>query len=370
MNLILLFAYLVSSGCSASITSSHSDPSHSKTSVTNPYNHLLYVVATGVEYPFGKRNELIVLNADTFEEINRTRLMDNTLFFKFSQDPLGQIWIGYAGALENPTKRVDVFASDGTLLRSMDLCTWPNVTISFAAGAAFVPCYLNGFHAQLAIIDLNTYAVKTRIELTAEPHFSLLSSSANQRTVLIIGSSQTHGTLLFFNPITGDLQYNVSIYGGANIKTIIHHENRFYLLNKGSSLNTDNPIDMRIVDYADPPIITDYRMAERSPALGFIVGDVLWTYHHPLPTAQNSERRSISQYELTTGKTKSWRLPDHWWAGDMILLNGKIVLTRRHSIDPNETDGLYEFNSETGQLSQILELPGAHLLLVGQQNVE
>jgi hypothetical protein len=58
-------------------------------------------------------------------------------------------------------------------------------------------------------------------------------------------------------------------------------------------------------------------------------------------------------------------LPDYWWAGDMMMRNGKLVLTRRYSLDPSETAGLYEFDPATGQLTQILALPGAHLLLLG-----
>ena len=323
----------------------------------------LYVVAMNIETTFGKKNELVVLDADTFEESNRTRLMDDTLFLQFSQDPMGRIWIGYAGTLENSTKRVDVFQPDGTLLKSLELCTWPNVRISFAADRAFVPCYLNGFHARLAVIDLATLEVEKMIELEAEPHFMLLASGANEKTVVVVGGSKTHATLFFIDPQTLEFQHNVSMFGGGNIYTVTEYETNFVMLNRSSSLDLDNPIDVRIVQLGTPPTISDINLAERSPFLGFIENETLWTYHHSVATSKESEKRYIAKYDLVTGEMHSWPLPDYWWAGDMIMLNGKIVLTRRHSLDPNETDGLYEFNPESGKLTQILELPGAHLLL-------
>ncbi|MEZ4680873.1 MAG: hypothetical protein R2932_42335 [Caldilineaceae bacterium] len=321
------------------------------------------MIATNVPYRFGKRNELVVLDADTFAEVKRTRLLDNTLFFKFSQDPLGRIWIGYAGAIENPTKRVDVFARDGSLIHSMDLCTWPNATITFADGAAFVPCYLNGFHARVAVIDLATFAVETTIEFEAEPHFSLMAAAANQQSVIVIGSSDTHATLFIINPKIKTTQQKISFSGGDTFTILVHNE-RFFLLNRASSFRPENPVDLHIIDLDATPKITEHQLAVRDPLLGLIDGEYLWAYHQPGATNDNGSR-AISRTNLVTDESQSWPLPDYWRAGDMMIRNGRIVLTRRHSLDPSETAGLYEFDPATGKLTQILALPGAHLLLLG-----
>ncbi|HRW07930.1 MAG TPA: hypothetical protein P5121_22665 [Caldilineaceae bacterium] len=212
--------------------------SNTTTDTTDLPASLLYVVATNVPYRFGKRNELVVLDADTFAEVRRTKLLDTTLFFKFSQDPLGRIWIGYAGAIENPTKRVDVFARDGTMIHSMDLCTWPNVTITFVEGAAFVPCYLNGLRARVAVIDLANFAVETTIELEAEPNFSLMAAAANQKKVIVIGSSNTHATLFVIDPDRRKIQQHIPIYGGANTFTIVVHNEQFFFAQSGKLIST------------------------------------------------------------------------------------------------------------------------------------
>lgn len=326
---------------------------------TNP----LYVVVMNVETSFGKKNELVVMDGNTFDEINRTRLMDRTLIFKFSQDPLGRIWIGYAGTLENYTQRVDIFSPYGLLLQSLETCGYPNREIQFVDGHAFVPCERNGFRAQMAAINLESLAIEKMIDLTAEPRFSLLSAAANTESVLAIGGSKTHATGIVLDPQRLKIKQYIPLYGGANIFTIIVNEDRFYLLNRGSSFSPDNPIDLRMIHIAGEPEITEYKLAVRDPVLGFIDGEFLWAYHQPIAEKAETSFWAITRTHLATGKSDYWPLPDYWWAGDMIALNGKIVLTRRDSADPNETDGLYEFSPETGQLTQILELPGAHLLL-------
>jgi hypothetical protein len=144
---------------------------------------------------------------------------------------------------------------------------------------------------------------------------------------------------------------------------LVHNE-RFFLLNRSSSLRPENPIDLNIIDLNETLQITEHHLAARDPLLGLIEGEYLWTYHHPGVTNDNGSR-AISRTNLATGKSQSWPLPDYWGAGDIMMRNGKIVLTRRHSLDPSETAGLYEFDPATGKLTQILELPGAHLLLLG-----
>jgi len=356
---LLFVALLVlNSGCL-------SRPMSSNDNVELPQS-LLYVVAMDVETRGKKKNDLVVLNADTFEEVNRTRLMDNTLFFKFSQDPLGRIWIGYGGTLENKTKRVDLFEADGTFIKSFELCTWPNVRISFAAGRAFIPCYMNGYSAKVAVIDLDSLETVKIIDINVEPRFSLRGSTAVQDSVVVVGGNQTHTTLLFIDPYTLEIQSEIPIYGGGNMKTIVDYEEQLYMLNKSSAFFSENPIDMRIVQFGEPPTVEDYKLAERSPSLGFIANEILWTYHHRDPTSPNSKKRAIARYNLATQESDKWSLPDSWWAGDMIMLGDKIVVTRRHSLDPNETDGLYQFSPDTNELTQILELSGAHLLLTSK----
>ncbi|HRW07931.1 MAG TPA: hypothetical protein P5121_22670 [Caldilineaceae bacterium] len=119
-----------------------------------------------------------------------------------------------------------------------------------------------------------------------------------------------------------------------------------------------------MVDLANPSLVKEYQLAVRDPVLGLIEGEYLWAYHHAIITNDNGSR-AISRTNLTTGESQAWPLPDYWWAGDMMIRNGKIVLTRRFSLDPNETAGLYEFDPATGKLTQTLALPGAHLLLLG-----
>ncbi|MCB0045260.1 MAG: hypothetical protein KDD92_07520 [Caldilineaceae bacterium] len=359
---LLLSASILAIGCSPELHIT-------KTGLTtterfNETSDRLYVVSMFVETRRGHKNELVTLDPESYETINRSDLVYGTLVFKFSQDPQGRIWTGYSGTPENyNTKRVDIFDHNGSHVKTLEPCSWPDKEITFAAGWAFIPCYLNGFHARMVVVDLSSLEIVKTIELEAEPRFSLLAAAATEETVLVAGGSDTHGTLVMIDPHSMEISQTIDVYGGISVRTIVVHDGLFYMLNRGSHRSPENPLDLHIVTPGDSPTVTSHQLAARSPVFGFIEGDQLWAYHDPAISG-DSGSRAISRYDLLTGETELWPLPDYWWAGDMAWIDGKIILTRRHSLNPDETDGLYEFNPETGELIQWLELEGAQLLLV------
>jgi len=100
-------------------------------------------------------NQLVIVDADTWQVTRRTSL-PGVAPWDFSRDPQGRIWIGY-GAQPGGDTRVQIFAPDGSLLKTMSLCAVPFLRIHFAAGRAFVPCLQSGFEAAVVVIDLGRH---------------------------------------------------------------------------------------------------------------------------------------------------------------------------------------------------------------------
>ena len=86
-----------------------------------------------------------------------------------------------------------------------------------------------------------------------------------------------------------------------------------------------------------------------------MIGDDLYTYHDPSWNQANSKpERAIARTSLKTGEGKVWNLPDYFWAGDMIVADGKILLA--------ETDGVFEFDPETGTVTRRVKIDHARLM--------
>lgn len=90
-----------------------------------------------------------------------------------------------------------------------------------------------------------------------------------------------------------------------------------------------------------------------------MIGDDLYTYHDPSwNQAHTTPERAIARTSLKTGEGKVWTLPEFFWVGDMIVADGKILLA--------ETNGVFEFDPETGEVIQRVELDYARLMAVAE----
>lgn len=337
----------------------------SQVNIVTP-THPLYIVAM-IPRPSqdGTNNVLVTLNADTFEETNRTRLLDGMMIRKLNRDPLGRIWIGYGWVPKNYTNQVDIFQPNGQLLKSMELCGSLNVDIPFVNGYAFVPCFQNGPHPELIVVDLESLEIVKHVGLIDDPRFSFQAAATNGETILVVGNNETDAITLLIDTKSLEINKLVSPDDGSRIFTVLVHNKQFYLLNQRSGVRPIPPVDLRIVKTGDAPTITEHNLAERSPYLGLIVENFLFTYHW-LPEFASGEKRTISRTDLTTFESKSWPLPDYWNAGAIFMLNGKVTLTGRNTTNQAEESGLHTFDFETGKLTKILDLPGARLAMTGE----
>ncbi|MFN8488667.1 MAG: hypothetical protein U0350_13790 [Caldilineaceae bacterium] len=314
----------------------------------------LYVLVVGArEY---STNQLVIVDPNIWQVVRRVPLL-NVAPWDFNRDPQGRIWIGY-GAEPGSEHRVQVFAPDGSLLKTLTLCSAPYLTIRFAAGRAFVPCLQNGFHAAVAVVDLNSLEVYKTFDLQVKDDSFLLLATANSADYILMAGGGNRNHLFLINPQTLAVINGPQI-PASNFETVLSSQGKFLILN--SYLKDHN--DLVIIDPKAKPDVSVHRLPAVGPLWGDIIDDTLYAYHNADQLNNNGDpSRAISRLNLATGETKLWPLPDHWDVRDIAFVNGEIVLAHFIAVQA-EKSGLYRFEPKTGEVSLLVNISGAYRIL-------
>jgi hypothetical protein len=289
---------------------------------------------------------------------------------QLSRDPQGRIWVGFYGTSGLIDNRVQVYSADGALLQELQPCQAPAAGISFAAGRAFVACALNGFSGQVVVLDLATLATERTIDLKpADGALMLITSAADEQAVVVVGMAAdpdkpSFNVVTIIDPQTLAVRAQLSAGANTDIWRIIPHEGRFYMLNAGSWRQPRAQAnDLLVLDVTGAPTLTALALAP-SPVWGAIDGEVLYAYHNPVWDQPNSDgTRTISRLDLRTGAQQTWPLPQNWFAGDLAVLDGQILLSHQAGRDQAD-DGLYRFDPASGRLMPVLNNTHANQLLL------
>ena len=295
-------------------------------------------------------NSLTIFDAATWL-VHRQVPIPHSWAKNFSRDPQGRLWIGFSGNIQKSDNRLQVYSSQGDLVKTLQPCVDPEAGISFAAGRAFVACAEKGFAGKVVVLNLNTLAVEKTIPLSLpNKNFLLVASAASEDAVVVAGS----GAIAIIDPRSLTVQAQLQLGDNIDIWDIIPHKGRFYLLNVGSwQQPREQAKDVLVLEPGKPPKITPLALAP-SPLWGAIEGDVLYTYHNPTWNQANSDStRLLSRIELTSGNVRTWKLPDGWDASDLAVIDGKVILVRWLGSGSTE-DGLYEFDPASGQVKKQL----------------
>lgn len=330
----------------------------------------LYVLT--VSEPNLGDNQLVIVDADTWQ-VTQWTWLPRVAPWDLSRDPEGRVWIGY-GAQPGGDKRVQIYAPDGALLKTLSLCIDPYLPIHFAAGRAFVPCLQSGFEAAVVIIDLASLEVIRQVDIRPrDDTFLLLATGGNEDYFALVGNGDispsnriilldTH-TLVTLDPLPIPI---------SNAQAVLAYHGRLLLLNSiAESLLRNGMVeplpagrpDLLIVDTEPEPMLTTYEMVEPGALWGVLEGDMLYAYHNAELLGFNSDSfRAVSRLNLITNESELWPLPDGWNARDLALVNGKIILV--HSLAPEpEKAGLYHFDPASGELTLLVNIPGAQRIL-------
>jgi hypothetical protein len=288
---------------------------------------------------------------------------------QLSRDRQGRIWVGFYGTSTMIDNRVQVYSSEGALLQELQPCQAPAAGISFAAGRAFIACALNGFSGQVVALDLATMAVERTIDLkSADGALMLITSAADEHAVVVVGlatdpEKPSSDVITIIDPQTLAVRAQLSAGANTDIWRVIPHDGRFYMLNAASwRQERDQANDLLVLDVTGVPTLTPLALAP-SPVWGVLDGEVLYAYHNPVwDQLNNDSARALSRLDLRTGATQTWPLPQNWSAGDLVVLDGQILLSHQTGRD-TAADGVYRFDPASGGLQRLLAITGANSML-------
>ncbi|MFN8488666.1 MAG: hypothetical protein U0350_13785 [Caldilineaceae bacterium] len=321
--------------------------------------HPLYVLAVSAG-TYGN-NELVIVDVNSWQVVRRTTLLD-VAPWDFSRDPQGRIWVGY-GADPGGDHRVQVFAPDGSLLKTFSLCSDPYNLIHFAAKRAFIPCLQNGFHAAVAVVDLQSLEMVKQVDIRITgDNFLLVATGGDEAYFVMAGGGKITNRVVLLDTHTLATLEPIPI-PPSNPSRIFAYRGRFLLLNSVPNSPPTGRQDLLIIDITKSPVVSTYPMAASGALWGMLEDNVLYTYHDAEERGfKKDPARAISRLDLNTNKSALWPLPDQWNARDLTLVNGDIILA--HSISQDrENDGLYRFDSQTGKLTMLVHILGAQRIL-------
>ncbi|MFN8488668.1 MAG: hypothetical protein U0350_13795 [Caldilineaceae bacterium] len=301
-------------------------------------------------------NQLILVNPTTWQVARQVPLLSEAPY-DLSRDPQGRIWLGYS-----EDHRVQIFAPDGRLLKTLTICLDPYLTIHFAAGHAFIPCLQSGFYASVVVVDLQSLEQVKQLDIRIDgDNFMLLATAGNEAYFSMMGNGNKNNRVVLVDTHTLSILIPILIPYG-DLRTILPYQGHFLLLNGNPDSQTKERQDLVIVDITKSPMVQTEQMPTSGALWGALKGDTLYIYHNTVLGLKPDSARAVSRLNLTTHQSKLWPLPDHWDANDIAVVNGQILLT--HSIfQKPEESGLYRFDPTTGKLTMLVNIPGAQRIL-------
>ena len=214
-------------------------------------------------------------------------------------------------------------------------------------------------------------------------NYLLISSSATSDAIIVSGSApytsdlkgeQPYSTATIIDPNTLNIRSQIPLGPSTEISKILPYNHQFYLLNAGNKYQIKGKSNDIIVLDSKKLNITKRLTTAPLPIWGIIRGDILYAYHNlDQRGLKVKDKRYISRLNLTTGEKFIWSIPDGWNSDDLNIVHGKIILTRwlgkthdylKWLVSGNPEDGIYEFDPNTKQLKQLLQVADASKFIV------
>jgi hypothetical protein len=326
-------------------------------------------VLSGYNVGSGFRNNALSLVDMVSWQVVRRVEIPHSWAKSMARDPNGRVWVGFSGSSQESDTRLHVYSAAGDLVKTLHPCIDPEAGISFAAGRAFVACSDNGFRGKLAVIRLESLEIEQVLELSVpNSHLLLTASAANDAAVLIAGMTDgpqegRYAVVTVVDPRSLTVRAQLELGLDSDVWRIISDAERFYLLNVASWHQArEQASDVFVLDPSDPPQIRSIAVAP-SPLWGAIDGGAVYAYHNPTWNQPNGDpARRLSRVDLSTGQVQRWPLPDNWNASDLSVVDGRVMLAR-WSGRSGRDDGLYHFDSVSGDLTKQLDIVDASGLI-------
>ena len=331
---------------------------HFDTPLTLPAK-TLYVVS---ELPF----RMSIIDLDTWEILRQVPLPSSYVRQSFARNSDGTLWIGYTGDGFSDD-RMQIFQPDGNLKRTFYPCLNPGSGIYPGETQTLLICDELGFFGTVAMVDNASLRVTSSYSLTLPHHDLVYQSGGDADNLFVFGMTKGRGDncgyigTSILDTQTGALKEQLPVLPCTMLSDVVTYHDDYYLLNSASWQEDDDVAndDVYLVHKDTWTMTTPITIAYHAPTWGVVVGDDLYTYHDPSwNQALTTPERAMARTSLKTGEGKVWTLPDFFWVGDMIVADGKILLA--------ETNGVFEFDPESGEVIQRVELDYARLMAVAE----
>jgi len=334
--------------------------------------HPLYVIAGQNAVPGYGSAAISLVDRDTWRLIG-TRSFQTSYVHQATSNGHA-IWFGLAGDVNNDAAIVKNISPQLQETSTYASCLEPK-HVHLYKQSLIVVCPEFGLSGRVQRIDIASGRVLAETEINTQWGSIFVDFSYLVNDKIYIEGSSFHpddtGPMSVIVLDAATLTYQKTIHASEILGTndvITDEHGTIYLLNYSSQFLEDNGKPFADVYVFDPQ--TERYIAQpliqRSPLRGTILGDFLYTVHftHQINSPNRPNRVEIHKTNLHTWEHTYWYYAQETWEyiGDMTTIDGRIFLTKYHS-DDTQDDGVYELNTDTGELIQRIHIPAASLFV-------
>lgn len=319
---------------------------------------LAYLVSSGMSGRSGfSRKGLTIVSRTNWKPVRSIPLGGEGQEY-VSLDPAGRVWVAHYGLDTDPGTTVEVFQPDGDRIAEISTCM-QNRRVVFAADHAFVACEQNGFKGMLKRIDLKTFEIDGTADVSFPPSsFAIVAGTGTIAGTVAVpctidGNPGTSGVISFDPATLAVIQARSLGPTTVDVEQMLPYGASALLLNLASAYAkpAGSISDVFRLDGV-PSTVTGMRLFG-SPRAGTVMGDMLFGYSiigYAPPQA------TISHRNMTTEEVGTWpsSLPG---TVERMDSDGQQVFLAHYETTADAADGLYVLDTDSGQLSQLVNVP-------------
>ncbi|MBM4412353.1 MAG: hypothetical protein FJ040_02730 [Chloroflexi bacterium] len=339
----------------------------------------LYVVAGKRAIPGLDASAIWLLDRTTFAPTTQRDLPLTFIHDGFIDTQ--RIWLGYAGDLNEDAYDAATLSLDLRSAHTHRVCMEP-ISVHPFGDDVLVLCQERGFEGKVVRMRAETGEILQEQSLVTNfGDMMLLTSYLHNNELVIFGitrndyQNQDEGCeLQIIDPDTLTRKKCLTTQGhlvspGGFLKI---DDQTLYILNESSAyLESEQRPATDVFRYrTGDSVLTPLANFGRSPEMGTIHDGYLYTVHNIWDSYYLTEASMTRIYKtnLATWESTYWEYDFYEWRyiGDIATVDGHILLTRFGHDDVNQ-EGLYRLNTDTGELTMVVALPGVSLILMPKE---
>ncbi len=332
--------------------------------------HPLYVIHGQNAVP-GQQSAITLVDRDTWTALG-TRTFTASFIYQATYDQ-DAIWFGLAGDVDNDAFTAVRVQPGLEAHRKIATCMEPSYVHRYQQ-TLLVVCPERGFVGKIQRIDAASGILLNEVTAQTSQGDMYIQFSVLFRDELyvngdgIMGNAGNPSEIQVYDPVTLQLKRKIVLPDVIGITEAIPYGDDILFLNMSSHYRESlHDTFHDVYRYSpDTNILTPLPLIQRSPMQGVIVDNTLYTIHFSQPFATEGRMPNVEIYKthLDTYQQTHWTYPTNGWShiGDMAAIDGRILITKYYDSNAGN-EGIYALDTTTGELSMVMQLPGATLLL-------